>query len=254
MLLVIDVGNSDATLGFYEKDLLKHSFRIKSLVHENYIYFENKFRNYFLENDISFDIINKVVISSVVPSLTGTFKNLCQDILHIEPFFLNPITFPLLKVDIHDPTEIGNDLYANAIAAYSKYKANCVVVDFGTALSFTIVSKEAAVVGVAIAPGLRTATKSLSANTAQLPDVPLSKPASVLGKDTIHAIQAGVLYGYEGLVKNMIRQIRAELGGECLAIATGGLSSVLTDIKEEFVEININLTMEGLRIVGETLV
>ena len=157
----------------------------------------------------------------------------------------------MLKVDIDDPTEIGNDLYSNAIAAYTKYKANCVIVDFGTALTFTVVSKDAEIAGVAIAPGLKTATKALFANTAQLPSVPLQMPHSVLGKNSIHAIQAGIMFGYEGLVRSMIQRIRSEMGGECIAIATGGLSSILTSLKDDFTEINIDLTIQGLKIVGE---
>lgn len=251
MLLVIDIGNTDATLGLFEKDLLKYNFRIKSLTHENYVFFEYRFRNYFLEKGIKFSEVEHVVISSVVPSLTGIFKSICQNLIGKEPFFLNPISFPMLKVDIDDPTEIGNDLYSNAIAAYTKYKANCVIVDFGTALTFTVVSKDAEIAGVAIAPGLKTATKALFANTAQLPSVPLQMPHSVLGKNSIHAIQAGIMFGYEGLVRSMIQRIRSEMGGECIAIATGGLSSILTSLKDDFTEINIDLTIQGLKIVGE---
>jgi type III pantothenate kinase len=113
------------------------------------------------------------------------------------------------------------------------------------------VSEDGKVLGVSIAPGLRTAVKALFSNTAQLPEVPLELPHSVLGKNSVHAIQSGILWGYEGLVKNMIHKIRAELGGDCIAIATGGLSSIISTLNGEFVEVNRELTLEGLRIIGE---
>ncbi|AFK02562.1 putative transcriptional acitvator, Baf family [Emticicia oligotrophica DSM 17448] len=251
LLLVIDVGNTDATFGLFDGEKLLHNFRIKSLKDENYVYFEYRFRQYFLENNLRFSDITKVVLSSVVPPLTPVFKSLIINLFGIEPIVVNAHIFPALSVSIDNPDEIGSDLVANAVAAFTKYQRNCVVVDFGTALTFTIVSAEGKVLGVSIAPGLRTAVKALFSNTAQLPEVPLELPNSVLGKNSVHAIQAGILWGYEGLVKNMIHKIRAELGGDCIAIATGGLSSIISTLKEEFVEVNRELTLEGLRIIGE---
>jgi type III pantothenate kinase len=251
-LLVIDVGNTDAGFGIFEDKTLTHQFRIKSLKDENYVFFEYRFRQYFLENSLRFADITKVVLSSVVPPLTPIFKQLVNNLFSIEPIIVNAYIFPSIEVSIDNPNEIGSDLVANAVAAFTKYKRNCVVVDFGTALTFTVVSGKGKVLGVSIAPGLRTAVKALFANTAQLPDVPLELPDSVLGKNTVHAIQAGILWGYEGLVRNMIQKIRAELDGDCIAIATGGLSSIISTLHGEFVEINRELTLEGLRIIGES--
>ena len=251
-LLVIDVGNTDATFGIFDGENLLNNFRIKSLKDENYVYFEYRFRHYFLENNLRFANIAKVVLSSVVPSLTPVFKSLIQNLFGINPIIVNAYIFPTLTVSIDNPDEIGSDLVANAVAAFTKYGRNCVVVDFGTALTFTVVSAEGKVLGVSIAPGLRTAVKALFSNTSQLPEVPLELPMSVLGKNSVHAIQSGILWGYEGLVKNMIQKVRAELGGDCIAIATGGLSSIISTLKDEFVEVNRELTLEGLRIIGES--
>jgi type III pantothenate kinase len=253
LLLVIDVGNTDAVFGLFDGEKLLYNFRIKSLKDENYVYFEYRFRQYFLENNLRFSAINKVVLSSVVPPLTPIFRTLIRNLFGIEAIVVNAHIFPKIEVSIDNPDEIGSDLVANAVAAYMKYRRNCVVVDFGTALTFTVVSEEGKVLGVSIAPGLRTAVKALFSNTAQLPDVPLELPSSVLGKNSVHAIQSGILWGYEGLVKNMIQKIRAELGGDCIAIATGGLSSIISTLKDEFVEVNRELTLEGLRIIGEGL-
>ncbi len=254
MIFVIDVGNTDATLGIYSGSELTHTFRIPSKRDENFVFFESHLRNYFLEHNIRFAAIEKVVLSSVVPVLSPIYKEIITRNFNFEPIIVNAQVFPKLKVTIDNPDEIGSDLVANAVAAFTKYKRNCVVVDFGTALTFTTVSSDGKVLGVAIAPGLRTAVKALFSNTAQLPDVPLELPESVIGKNTIHAIQAGILWGYEGMVKSMIRKIRRELDGDCIAIATGGLSKIIPTLKGEFKEININLTMEGLRIIGESTI
>lgn len=252
MIFVIDIGNTNATLGIFSGKKLIHSFRIPSKRDENFVFFESHIRNYFLENNIRFSAIKKVVLSSVVPILTPIYKEIILRNFDSEPIIVNAHIFPKLKVVIDNPDEIGSDLVANAVAAFTKYKRNCVVVDFGTALTFTTISAEGKILGVSIAPGLRTAVKALFSNTAQLPDVPLELPDSVIGKNTIHAIQAGILWGYEGMVRSMIRKIRRELDGDCIAIATGGLSKIIPTLKGEFKEININLTMEGLRIIGES--
>ena len=252
MLLAIDIGNTDATLGFFQEATLLHQFRIRSLTNENHVYFEYRLRNFLLENSIKLSEINKVVLSSVVPNLTGVFQEMIKNLFQLEPITVNAHIFDKIEVSIDNPDEIGSDLIANAVAAYTKYKRNCVVVDFGTALTFTTVSKEGKILGVAIAPGLRTAVKALFYNTAQLPDVPLKLPESVIGKNTVHSIQAGILWGYEGLVRNMITKIREELNGDCVALATGGLSSIITTLDGEFIEVSKELTLNGLRIIGES--
>ena len=168
-----------------------------------------------------------------------------------EIIVVGPDIYPDLNIAIDHPHEIGADLIANAVAAMSRYDQHCIVVDFGTALTFTTISKNREVLGVAILPGLVTAVKALFANTAQLPEVPLELPKSAIGKNTVHAIQAGILLGYEGLVKGLLQRIKSELDGECIAIATGGLSSIIDTLQDEFVEIDRNLTLDGLRIIGE---
>jgi type III pantothenate kinase len=165
---------------------------------------------------------------------------------------VGPDVYPRLEVRIDRPHEIGSDLVANAVAAYTKYRSNCIVVDFGTALTFTTVTARGHLLGVAIAPGLRTAIKALSQNTAKLPDVPLEMPTSAIGKNTIQAMQAGVLLGYVGLVESLVNHIRTELGDPaCRAVATGGLSSIITPLKGVFHAIEPNLTLNGLRIIGQ---
>jgi type III pantothenate kinase len=169
-----------------------------------------------------------------------------------EPTILNADTYPHLKIAINNPHEIGSDLVANAIAAMYRFPdSHSIVVDFGTALTFTTISKHKEILGVAIAPGLQTAIRALAQNTAKLPEVPLELPLSAIGKNTTHAMQAGVLLGYIGLVPFMIAQIEEELGEKCKIIATGGLSTILKPLEKHFDQIDVLLTLDGLRIIGE---
>ncbi|MFN3784467.1 MAG: type III pantothenate kinase [Spirosomataceae bacterium] len=246
MLIVIDAGNSDTVFGLVQEDKLVQTFRVPSLKEESFAYFDHCVRTLFFENQWPLVGIQQVILSSVVPPLTPIFQQISRQTFGINPILVDADVFPQLQVSIDDPSEIGSDLIANAVAAFGKYKRNCVVIDFGTALTFTVVSETGKILGVSIAPGLKTAVKALFTNTAQLPEVPLVLPKSVIGTNTIHSIQAGILWGYEGLVRSMIRKIRRELGGDCVALATGGLSSIISTLHGEFIEVNINLTLEGM--------
>jgi len=251
MLLAVDIGNSDTVFAVWQNEQWTHLFRTRSLPDEPLHYYESKIRLHFLEANLAISDVKTVVLSSVVPPLTPTIKAMLTQLFRLTPIVVGPDVYPELKIEIDHPHEIGADLVANAVAAFTKYRRNAVIVDFGTALTFTTVSKEGKILGVAIAPGLKTAVKALFSNTAQLPEVPLRLPESAIGKNTTHAIQAGILLGYESLIRGMITRIRRELDGDCIALATGGLSSIIDTLHGEFVEVNRNLTLDGLRIIGE---
>ncbi len=251
MLLAVDAGNTDTVFGLFDGSVPLHVWRTRSLPQETPGYYEAWLRLHFLEARITLDGVQTVVLSSVVPTLTPVLRTLLATLFGQEPLVVGPNLYPGLEIAIDHPHEIGADLIANAVAAHARYPQNCVIVDFGTALTFTTVSAAGQILGVAILPGLKTAVKALFTDTAQLPEVPLELPRSAIGKNTVHAIQAGILLGYEGLVKSMIRRIRAELGGDCLAVATGGLSSIIDTLQGEFVEIDRSLTLDGLRLIGE---
>ena len=253
MLLAVDVGNTDTVFGLYEEGSWMHIWRMRSLPQENEAHYESKLRLHFLEAGLWFGDVETVVLCSVVPDMTPIIQRMLRSLFGEEIILVGPDIYPGLEIAIDHPHEIGADLIANAVAVMSRYDKNCVVVDFGTALTFTTVSKEGKILGVAILPGLMTAVKALFANTAQLPEVPLVLPLSAIGKNTTEAIQAGILLGYEGLVKSLILRIRTELGGDCIAVATGGLSSIIETLKDEFVEIDRKLTLDGLRIIGEKI-
>jgi type III pantothenate kinase len=253
MLLAVDVGNTDTVFGLYQSGDWDYIWRTRSLVQENEIHYESKLRLHFLEAGLWFGDVETVVLSSVVPALTPAILKMLRALFGEDIIVVGPDIYPGLSIAIDHPHEIGADLIANAVAVMNRYHENCVIVDFGTALTFTTVSKDRKILGVAILPGLVTAVKALFANTAQLPEVPLELPTSAIGKNTTEAIQAGILLGYEGLVKSLLHRIRTELGGECIAVATGGLSSIIETLKDEFVEIDRKLTLDGLRVIGESI-
>ncbi len=254
MLLAVDAGNTDTVFGLFNKENKRHVWRTRSLPQESAAHYESWLRLHFLEAEVALNQVERVVLGSVVPDLTDVLRSMLASLFGREPIIVGPGIFPGLEIAIDHPHEIGADLIANAVAAHTRYPQNCVIVDFGTALTFTTILATGQIMGVAILPGLKTAVKALFANTAQLPEVPLELPDSAIGKNTVHAIQAGILLGYEGLVKSMIRRIRAELGGDCVAIATGGLSSIIDTLEGEFVEIDRGLTLDGLRLIGERVV
>jgi type III pantothenate kinase len=246
MLLAVDIGNSDVTLGLYDKDQWIHIWRLPSSTNFE-LYYAIRIRDFFLEVDLSTSDVKDIVLSSVVPPLTGMISNVMETVFGKTPLIVGPDIYHVIPIKVLNPYQIGSDLVANAVAAYELMKRTCVVVDFGTALTFTTISGKGEILGVAIAPGIKTAIKSLSENTAKLFDVPLEVPDSVLGKNTVHAIQAGVFFGYVGMVKQILHQIRMEVGTDLATIATGGLASTIPSLSELVGDIRPTLTLDGLR-------
>ncbi|MEJ7646764.1 MAG: type III pantothenate kinase [Chryseolinea sp.] len=252
MLLAIDIGNSDITLGISNGDGWNPVWRIPTVADRPQMYYSMRIINNFLESGLKHEQVEQVVISSVVPELTKNFAEVAAALFERSPLVLGPDLYKNLPLTIRNPYEIGADLVANALAAHSRFRQNCVVVDFGAALTFTTISHSGEILGVSIAPGLKTAIRALSQNTARLFDVPLEMPSTVLGKGTTQAVQAGVLIGYEGMVMHMLKRIKEELNDhDVKTIATGGLCRIIPTLGEVFTEIDPYLTLTGLRIVAE---
>ena len=251
MLLAIDIGNTDIVFGIHDSVSWIHQFRISSFLSLRASDYEAQLRIRFLENTLKINDIDKSIISCVVPDQRIVLKEMVQQMFGFDPVMVGVEMYDKLKMTIPSPYEIGTDLVCNAVYAYYTHKKNCIIVDFGTALTYTVVSEKGEIIGVSIAPGLQTAVKSLFSNTAQLPEVPLQMPDSAIGKNTVHAIQAGILWGYVGMVREMIHQIKKEVGQDYMVLATGGLSSILTPLREEFDEVDKALTLNGLKIISE---
>ena len=254
MILAIDIGNTNVAFGIAEGSHWKYTWRLPTMADgEALLYYEVQITNYLLENDISSGEVEQTVISTVVPALRAIFEELAYRLFRIRPLVIGPDIYHRLHLKVARPSELGTDLYANAVAAHALFQQDCIITDFGTALTFTTVNGAGELLGVSIAPGLKTAISALFNKTAQLPEVPLELPSSAVGKNTVHAIQSGILIGYVGLVRHMLQVIRAELGPQYIAIATGGLSSILHPLKDEFYAIEPNLTLDGLRLIGEQM-
>ncbi len=253
MLLAVDAGNTNIVFGIHDGQNWIHEWRYETVPVRNQIEYEMFLRLNFLESNLGLDTIDRIVVSSVVPQLNDVLSNFSKPLFDREPLLVGPKLYEHLPLVTGNPHEIGTDLIANAMAAHVLYEGNVIVVDFGTALTFTIVNESGKIEGVNIAPGLKTAIAALVGNTAQLPEVPLELPDSAIGKNTTHAIQAGVLWGYVGMVEGMLERVKKEFDKPVKVVATGGLSSILHPLHDQFDDVNRHLTLEGLRLISETI-
>jgi type III pantothenate kinase len=252
MFLGIDIGNSDIVLAFCVNNKWSKRLRLPSKSSENVVYYISKFKDFLVDNNLKSHQIKHIGISSVVPKLNSVITDAVEQVFGVFPKLLGPDFFSKIPLKILNPSQIGSDLICNAMYAFHNYKKNAVVLDFGTAFTCTTVSGSGEILGVSIAPGLYTAIKSLFIHTAQLPEVPIELPTSVLGKDTIHAIQAGVLWGYVGMANKLIEKIKAELNlQELIVITTGGLNEILSKEINFVTESSELVTLEGLRLLLE---
>ncbi|MEM9674468.1 MAG: type III pantothenate kinase [Bacteroidota bacterium] len=249
MLLTVDIGNSNIAFGIYEQNWVRH-WRLSTVANKTSDEYAIQFRSLLAEEKISPIAIQRVVMSSVVPPLTFVFQRMLRQLTQQEPLVINTSLNSGLTITTDNPHELGTDLLANAVAGYHLAQTACIIVDFGTALSITVVNQKREIAGVAIAPGLESALKALSSNTAQLPFVPLAVPPSVLGRNTVQAIQSGVMFGYLGLVEGLVSRIETELDTSAKVIATGGLAEIIAPMAEHSLTIEPWLTLDGLRLLS----
>lgn len=256
MLLCFDIGNTNIKAAVFDGDIITHEWRISTDSKRTGDEYFSIIRTLARDVPISLSDLDAAVVSSVVPALIGPFVIVAQHLTGKKPVIIGPDMYSRLPVKVPESAvhEIGTDLLCDAVEAWSRYRSACIVADFGTALSFTAVDAEANIAGIAIAPGIGTALKSLFTNTAQLPSVPLEIPPSSLGTNTTESIQSGILFGYKGLVEGMIAQMKEDLSRQTgvkkeliKTIATGGLNSMLQPISSIFDDIDKELTLHGER-------
>lgn len=251
MLLAIDIGNTNIVIGAYADGSWAHHWRIltdRDKMGDEYVVL---FRALFHEGGLTPTDFNRVAICSVVPPLTGVISETVNRLVGRTPLIVGPGVRTGIRIRTDNPTEVGADLVANAVAAYDRLHSNCIVVDFGTATTFTAVAVPGDLIGVAIAPGLQASASALAEKTAQLPHVQLQLPPAAIGRNTPHSMQSGLIFGHIGLVKELVDRMSAEMGGEVKAIATGGLSSTLASLTDRFVAIDPWLTLNGVRLIAE---
>ena len=251
MLLAVDVGNTNIVYGVYNQGKWIHHWRIKTIRDKMPDEYGIILKSLLRDAGISMQVFDSIALCSVVPPLTGYLEEMFEVLTPVKPLIINHTVKTGLTFAVDNPAEVGADLIADAVAAYQYFHDACVVVDFGTATTFTAVSAQAEFLGVAIAPGVKLAASALSGGTAQLPLVRLSPPPKVIGTNTVHAIQSGVLLGYVSLVEGMLDRFADELNIDGRIIATGGFSAVIAPLTHKLPVVDRLLTLDGIRLIAE---
>jgi type III pantothenate kinase len=251
MLLAIDVGNTNITLGLYDGDDLGPRWRLATDHNRMSDEYGIMLINLFTHAGVTAEAVHGIAMASVVPPLTGTFEQACEKYLGRLPFVVDAGVRTGVRVKYEDPRQVGADRVVDAAAAQKLYGGPACIVDLGTGTTFDAISAEGDYLGGAIAPGLGIAADALFQRTAKLPKVDLHRPPSAIGRNTVHAIQSGLIFGYVGLVEGMVARFRAELGPKMKVIATGGLASVIAPETKVIDILAPWLTLDGLKIVWE---
>jgi type III pantothenate kinase len=251
MLLCIDIGNTNLVFGVWDGKSWRARYRVRTVHDKMADEYAMMLKNLLHESGFELKTMTRVVIGSGVPQLKTVFQELFERYLDIEPLILGPGVKTGLSIRIDNPTELGADLVADAVAAYERFKRSCIVVDFGTATTFSAVSERGEFMGVAIAPGIEVAAEALSRHAAQLPEVNLAPPPRAIGTNTVHSMQSGLIFGFLGLVERLICCIGEELEEDAEIIATGGFSRIFVPLTDMIKYVDPDLTLNGLRIIGD---
>src|SRR5207248_339170 len=237
MLLVLDVGNSNTVLGLYSAsvgsnnagaryDQLIAHWRVTTLKTQTVDEYGVLFRNLFAADAIEVNSVRHIIISSVVPPVDSTLREVCKHYFKVTPLFVEPGVKTGMPVQYDNPAEVGADRIVNGVAAFEKFGGPCVVVDFGTATTFDVISAKGEYLGGVITPGIGISAEALFQRTARLQRVDIRKPAQVIGTTTVGSMQSGLFYGYLGLVDGILERLIAELGTGTKIVATGGLAGL----------------------------
>ena len=249
VLLAIDVGNTNTVIGVYEGDRLVRHWRVLSDPGRTADEYGVLLWNLYHASELPIPSHTDIIVCSVVPPMTKVVEDLCRDYFHSEPLIVGPGVKTGMPILYDNPKEVGADRIVNAVAAYERYHDVCIVVDFGTATTFDCVSGRGEYLGGVIAPGLGISLDALVTRTAKLPRVELIRPPKVVGKNTVHAIQAGIVYGYVSLVDGLVARIRDEIGAKARVIATGGFATMLAPESATIEAFDEVLTLDGLRLI-----
>ncbi len=248
MLLAIDVGNTETKLGCFEGASadLTHDWRVTTDHHRTADEYGVLFTQLFASEGIERSAIDAVAIASVVPKLDGVLEAVCRRFFHVVPRFLKAHEQRLIAVVTDRPMEVGADLVAAAIGGRERYGAPLIVISYGTATVFTAISAAGEYLGVAIAPGINISIDALVGRTAKLPQIALEAPGHAIGRDTIEALQAGIVYGFAGQTEAIVARFRSELGANARVVATGGLGDVVARHSAAIDAIDPHLSLLGL--------
>lgn len=251
MLLAIDIGNTNIKIGVFDGDELKATWNVATGIHSTTDEYGGVLLNLMERKKVSPSEITGVALCSVVPPLLPAFVELCTKYLHSEALVVETGVKTGMRIRLDNPREVGSDRVVDAVAAQHLYGKPLIIVDLGTATTFSVVSKEGDYLGGAIAPGIVIATEALYTRTAALPRIRLNRPEQAIGRNTIAAMQSGVVFGHVGLIEGMILRIEQELGSKARVIATGGQAYFLAQEIPAIEIVNPDLTLIGLRLIYE---
>lgn len=251
MLLAIDIGNTNVTLGVFEGRQLKSTWRIATEPRRMADEYGLLITDFLRLEEIKPSDITDVCLCSVVPPLTATLEDMCNKYLNVTPLTVSTGVKTGVPILYQNPRDVGADRVVDAVAAFHLYSGPVIVVDFGTATVFDAISPQGEYLGGAIAPGINVAAESLFLSTSQLRRVELEAPKAAIGRNTVASVQSGLIFGYVDLVEGMVKRFKAELGSAAKVVATGGMARLMATQTHIFDTVNEDLTLIGLRLIHE---
>ncbi len=251
MLLAIDIGNTNITLGVFQADRLKTRWHIATSIHRSADEYATLLLALLDNEGIARTSVSEAILCSVVPPLTSTFNEMCSRYFDIEALVVEAGVKTGISIIMDNPREVGADRVVNAAGAHHLYGGSVIVIDFGTATTLDVVSRKGEYLGGVIAPGVALGAEALFTRTAALPRVEIARPRQVIGKNTVGAMQSGIVFGYVGLVEGLVGRIRDELGESAKVVATGGEAEVIARETSVIETVEPDLTLIGLRVIYE---
>ncbi|MTH55235.1 type III pantothenate kinase [Bacillus mangrovi] len=249
MILVLDVGNTNTVIGVYEEEELKFHWRIETSRNKTEDEFGMLFKSLFEHVGISFKDFEGIIISSVVPPIMFSLERMCKSYFDLKPQVVGPGIKTGLNIKYENPREVGADRIVNAVAGIHLYGSPLIIVDFGTATTYCYINEDKQYMGGAIAPGVNISTEALYSRAAKLPRIEIARPDAIVGKNTVSAMQSGILFGYVGQVEGIVRRMKEETGQSPKVIGTGGLASLIANESEAIDIVDPFLTLKGLQLI-----
>ncbi|MFQ6791833.1 MAG: type III pantothenate kinase [Thomasclavelia sp.] len=249
MLVVIDIGNTNITMGLFDQDQIVGNYRLTTKLDRTSDEYGFMLLSFLSASNIAVEQIEDVIIASVVPKIMYSFNNSIKKYFHKEPINIGPGIKTGIRIKIDNPKELGADRLVDAAGAFYIYGGPCLVIDFGTATTFDIINDHGDFLGGVIAPGIGTSANALSNQAAKLPEIEIKKPKKIIGKNTVSSMQAGIVYGYIGLTENIICALKTEYGDNLKVISTGGLGRIIFNETDLIDVYDRDLTFKGLKII-----
>ena len=249
MLLAVDVGNTNTVLGVFEGERLVAHWRLETRKGRTGDEYASALYGFFQLSGVPWKSVDAAIIATVVPPVMFALTEMCRNHLRVEPMVVGPGIKSGMPILYDNPKEVGADRIVNAVAAFEKWKRGCIIVDFGTATTFDVVTPKGEYLGGAIAPGITISADALYSHAAKLPRVEITRPKTVIGKNTVASMQSGLLFGYVGLVDEIVTRMQREVDFPCKVVATGGLAPLIARESRTIEESDEMLTLVGMKIL-----